>query len=149
MAAAAAAAHAAAQASLAVSPAPAFLPSLAALATRFPATVKPMANSNSHDFLGGLLAGAVLGTVLGLVVAPRSGRATRQTLKKAANAVPDLATDLSTSAQLHSNRAATVAQRRCSLLLSRLQIAAAAGQAAYRREASRSTPPGEPERRRD
>lgn len=108
-----------------------------------------MKDSNSQDLAGGLLVGAVLGTVVGLVLAPRSGKATRQTLKKSAAAVPDMAIDISTSARLCADHAATAARRRWSGVFTRLQAAAAAGQAAYHREAIRSTLPAESARRRD
>ena len=50
-------------------------------------------------FLAGMLVGAATGAITGLLLAPRSGRKTRQMLKKSAEALPELAEDLSTNLQ--------------------------------------------------
>ncbi|MGL5510425.1 MAG: YtxH domain-containing protein [Microcoleaceae cyanobacterium] len=50
-------------------------------------------------FLAGMLVGAATGAITGLLLAPRSGRKTRQMLKKSAEVLPELAEDLSTNLQ--------------------------------------------------
>ena len=57
-----------------------------------------MSNNRSGLFVGGVLLGAAIGTLTGILMAPRPGRETRQLLKKSADALPELAEDLSTSA---------------------------------------------------
>ncbi|MGH2415056.1 MAG: YtxH domain-containing protein, partial [Microcystaceae cyanobacterium] len=66
---------------------------------------------NTGAFIGGLLIGGALGTIMGLLIAPRSGRETRQILKKSADALPELAEDLSTSVQLQADRLSESALR--------------------------------------
>jgi len=86
-----------------------------------------MANNRSSPFLGGLLVGATLGTVAGLLAAPRSGRETRYLLKKSADALPELAEDLSTSLQIQADRLSESALRSWDGTLLRLREAIAAG----------------------
>ncbi|NJO42688.1 MAG: YtxH domain-containing protein [Cyanobacteria bacterium RU_5_0] len=85
-------------------------------------------------FISGLLVGAVVGTVTGLLVAPRSGRETRQFLRKSADALPELAEDLSTSVQLQADRLSESALRNWDTTLTRLKEAIAAGLEASQRE---------------
>jgi gas vesicle protein len=63
-----------------------------------------MSNKRSGLFMSGLLVGSAVGAVAGLLVAPRTGKQTRQLLKKSASALPELAEDVSTSVQLHADR---------------------------------------------
>lgn len=84
-------------------------------------------SGSSGLFIGGLLVGAVIGTVTGLLVAPKSGRETRQLLRKSADALPELAEDLSTSVQLQADRLSGSALRNWDDTLTRLREAIAAG----------------------
>lgn len=84
-------------------------------------------NKNSLEWLSGVLVGGGLGVVFGLLVAPRSGKQTRQLLKKSADALPELAEDLSTSVQLMTDNLSESAQRNWQETLIRLQAAIAAG----------------------
>jgi gas vesicle protein len=93
-----------------------------------------MSNRRSGFFLGGLLLGAAIGTVAGLLVAPRTGRETRQFLKKSADALPDLAEDLSTSVQIQADRLSETALRNWDGTLGRLGEAITAGLEATQRE---------------
>lgn len=93
-----------------------------------------MSNNRSGVFVGGLLLGAAVGTVAGLLAAPRTGRETRQLLKKSADALPELAEDLSTSVQLQADRLSESALRRWDETLGRLREAIAAGVEATQRE---------------
>ncbi|RUR80247.1 YtxH domain-containing protein [Chlorogloeopsis fritschii PCC 9212] len=93
-----------------------------------------MSNNRSGVFFGGLMLGATIGALTGLLVAPRAGRETRQLLKKSANALPELAEDLSTSVQIQADRLSANALRNWDETLERLREAIAAGIDASQRE---------------
>ena len=80
--------------------------------------------------VGGVLLGAAMGTVAGLLIAPRTGKETRQILKKkSADALPELVEDLSTSVQLQADKLSETALMNWEHTLERLRTAIAAGQA--------------------
>lgn len=85
-------------------------------------------------FIGGIALGSAMGTVVGLLVAPRSGRETRKTLKKSAQALPEIAEDVSSSVQLQANRFSETTLSNWDDTLSRLKEAIAAGIEASRIE---------------
>ncbi|MDX2215100.1 MAG: YtxH domain-containing protein [Oculatellaceae cyanobacterium bins.114] len=91
-------------------------------------------NGGAGWFFGGMLIGAAAGTVAGLLLAPRSGRETRQFLKKSADALPELAEDLSSSVQLQADRLSESAVRNWDGTLGRLREAIAAGLEASQRD---------------
>ncbi len=91
-----------------------------------------MGDKNSGGFVGGVLLGTAMGTVAGLLMAPRTGKETRQILKKSADALPELVEDLSTSVQLQADRLSETALTNWEHTLERLRAAIAAGQAASR-----------------
>lgn len=93
-----------------------------------------MADNSSGSFISGMIIGAVIGAVGGLLAAPRTGRETRQLLKKSADALPELAEDLSTTIQLQADRLSETALRNWEETLERLRQAIAAGEEASRRE---------------
>ena len=93
-----------------------------------------MSNNRSGNFIGGLMLGATIGAITGLLVAPRTGRETRKLLKKSADALPDLAEDLSTSAQIQADRISETALRSWDDTLERLREALFAGIDASMRE---------------
>ena len=93
-----------------------------------------MPNNRSGVFIGGFLLGAAVGTLTGMLIAPRSGREARQLLKKSANAIPELAEDLSTSVQLQADRLSGSALRSWDDTLERLREAIAAGVEASQQE---------------
>ncbi|MFN6483366.1 MULTISPECIES: YtxH domain-containing protein [unclassified Nostoc] len=93
-----------------------------------------MSNNRSGVFIGGLMLGATIGALTGLLVAPRTGRETRKILKKSANAIPELAEDLSTSVQIQADRFSASALRNWDETLDRLREAIAAGVDASQRE---------------
>lgn len=78
-------------------------------------------------FLGGLMIGSAVGTLLGLIVAPRTGRETRKVIKKSADALPELAEDLSTSIQLQADRLSESTLENWEGTLDRLREAISAG----------------------
>ncbi|MBD1938371.1 YtxH domain-containing protein [Microcoleus sp. FACHB-68] len=93
-----------------------------------------MSNNRSGFFFGGVLLGAAIGTVTGLLLAPRTGRDTRKLLKKSADALPELAEDLSTSVQMQADRLSETALRNWDGTLTRLREAINAGIEASGRE---------------
>lgn len=93
-----------------------------------------MSKKSARAFISGLLLGSAIGTVTGLLIAPRTGRDTRQLLKKSADALPELAEDLSTSVQLQADRLSESALRNWDGTLARLREAIAAGIEASQRE---------------
>ena len=93
-----------------------------------------MSKNRSGVFIGGLMLGTAIGTLAGLLAAPRPGRETRKLLKKSANALPELAEDLSTSVQLQADRFSNSARSNWDDTLDRLRLAIAAGIDASQRE---------------
>lgn len=93
-----------------------------------------MSNNRSGVFIGGLMLGATIGALTGLLVAPRTGRETRKLIKKSADALPELAEDLSTSVQIQADRLSANALRNWDETLDRLREAIAAGVVASQRE---------------
>lgn len=86
-----------------------------------------MSDKRSGAFIGGMLLGAAIGAITGLLIAPRTGRETRHLLKKSAEALPDLAEDLSTTVQLQADRLSESALRNWDDTLTRLKEAISAG----------------------
>jgi gas vesicle protein len=93
-----------------------------------------MSNNRSGVFIGGLMLGATIGALTGLLAAPRTGRETRKILKKSADALPELAEDLSTSVQIQADRLSTSALKNWDETLDRLREAIASGIDATQRE---------------
>ncbi|MGG6265624.1 YtxH domain-containing protein [Leptolyngbya sp. AN03gr2] len=91
-------------------------------------------SNRSGSFLGGMIVGAAMGTIAGLLIAPRAGKETRQLIKKSADALPELAEDLSTSVQLQADRFSESALRNWEGTLGRLKEAISAGLEATQRE---------------
>lgn len=92
--------------------------------------------AKTGSFITGVLLGGAIGTLTGLLVAPRTGRETRQILRKSADALPELAEDLSTTVQMQADRFSETALRNWDGTLERLREAIAAGI-----EASQLEPP--------
>lgn len=78
-------------------------------------------------FASGILVGAAAGAIAGLLTAPRTGKQTRQILKQSADALPDLAEDLSNTVQGRADRATASALRNLDSTLLRLKEAIAVG----------------------
>ncbi len=97
-------------------------------------------NNKGGALLAGIVIGGLVGSVTGLLLAPRSGKQTRQLLKKSADALPDLAEDLATTLQLQADYLSEATQRNWQGTLERLKEAIAAGV-----EATQTTAMSEPE----
>jgi gas vesicle protein len=93
-----------------------------------------MSKNRSGIFRGGLILGAAIGTLAGLLVAPRAGRETRKLVKKSANAIPELAEDISSSVQIQANRLSTSTLQNWDETVDRLREAIAIGIDATQRE---------------
>lgn len=102
-----------------------------------------MSNNRSGSFIGGVILGAAFGTIAGILMAPRPGRETRQILKKSADALPELAEDLSTTVQLQADRLSESAVKNWDSTLARLKEAIAAGLEATQREQEALKRPGD------
>jgi len=89
---------------------------------------------NSGALIGGFLLGAAVGAVTGLLLTPKTGKETRRFIKKSADALPDIAEDLSTNVQLQADRLSASALKNWDETLVRLKDAIAAGLEASRRE---------------
>ncbi|MBS9389755.1 MAG: YtxH domain-containing protein [Dolichospermum sp.] len=93
-----------------------------------------MSNNRSGIFIGGLMLGAAIGTLAGLLVAPRTGRETRKLVKKSANAIPELAEDITTSVQIQADRLSNSTLQNWDETIDRLRDAIAVGIDATQRE---------------
>ncbi|MTJ18988.1 MULTISPECIES: YtxH domain-containing protein [unclassified Dolichospermum] len=93
-----------------------------------------MSNNRSGIFIGGLMLGAAIGTLAGLLVAPRTGLETRKLVKKSANAIPELAEDITTSVQIQADRLSNSTLQNWDETVDRLRDAIAVGIDATQRE---------------
>ena len=93
-----------------------------------------MSKRGISAFIGGIALGSAVGAVVGLLVAPRSGRETRQTLKKSAEALPEMAEDVSSSVQWQANRFSETTLHNWDGTLNRLKSAITAGVEASKME---------------
>jgi len=90
-------------------------------------------SNGASKFLGGLFVGTAIGAAAGILFAPRSGRETRQVLKRSAQDLPQIAEELGSNVQYQADRFTEQAQRTIDETLVRLQEAIATGQEASRR----------------
>ncbi|GAB4158981.1 MAG: hypothetical protein Fur0046_38460 [Cyanobacteria bacterium J069] len=97
-------------------------------------------SSSAGTFVAGAIVGVAIGAVTGLLLAPRTGRETRRLLKKSADALPEIAEDLSSSVQVQADRLSGTALKNWDSTLSRLKEAIAVGVEASQR-ARQSAPP--------
>ena len=91
-------------------------------------------SGNSGFLVGGFLLGTAVGAVAGLLLAPKSGKETRRILKKSADALPEIAEDLSTNVQVQANRLSSSAIKNWDGTLIRLRDAIATGIEASQQE---------------
>ncbi len=97
-------------------------------------------SGSAKSFLAGIVIGATVGAVTGLLIAPRAGRETRHLLKKSADALPELAEDLSSSVQIQADRLSGTALRNWDGTLARLRDAIAIGIEATQRDRQPAVP---------
>jgi len=90
-------------------------------------------SNGAGKFFGGVIVGTVIGAAVGILFAPRSGKETRQALKRSAKDLPQLAEEVSANVQYQADRLTIQAQRTIDEALIRLQEAIATGQEASRR----------------
>ncbi|WP_254563623.1 YtxH domain-containing protein [Oscillatoria sp. HE19RPO] len=100
-----------------------------------------MGKNRSVIFMGGMLLGAAIGTLSGLLVAPQTSRQTRRILKKSAQALPEIAEDVSSSVQIQADRLSASALKNWDETLDRLRDAIAAGVEATQQEREILTKP--------
>lgn len=93
-----------------------------------------MAKNRAGAFLGGILLGTAVGTAVGLLVAPRTGKETRRFLRKSADALPEVAGDVSSNLQEQTERLLDSAQRSLDDTLVRLQSAISTGREAMQQK---------------
>lgn len=93
-------------------------------------------DKNKTAFIGGLLLGGSIGAIASLFLAPRTGKENRQILKKTAQALPEMAEDLSSTLRVNSNRLSASALHNWEDTLTRLKVAIAAGLEASEQEAN-------------
>lgn len=86
-----------------------------------------MSKKQSGVFIGGLMIGAAIGGVTALLTAPRTGRETRKIVQKSADAIPQLAEDISTTVQIQTYRLSTQTVRTWNQTIHRLREAIAVG----------------------
>lgn len=86
-----------------------------------------MSQKRSLVFIGGLMIGAAIGGVAGLLTAPRTGQETRKIVQKSADAIPELAEDISTSVQIQTHRLSAQTVRHWNQTINRLRDAIAVG----------------------
>jgi len=93
-----------------------------------------MSNQKSNVFFNGLLIGSAVGAAIGLLIAPRTGKKTRQLVKKSASAIPEVVTDLSSSFKFQTDHLSDYATNSWEEILERLKQAIAAGLEASQKE---------------
>ncbi len=84
-------------------------------------------NNKGGFFVAGMVLGSLVGAATGLLVAPRSGKETRKILQKSAEALPEMAEDVSATVQLQTERLSSSAVQNWHETLNRLKEAIATG----------------------
>ncbi len=84
-------------------------------------------NNKSGVFVVGMIVGSLVGAATGLLVAPRSGQETRKILRKSAEALPEMAEDVSATVQIQTDRLSASALKNWHETLTRLKEAIATG----------------------
>jgi gas vesicle protein len=104
-----------------------------------------MSGKRSGGLFVGMILGAAAGAVAGLLAAPRTGQETRRILRKTADALPEIAEDLSSTVQLQADRLSEKALKNWDGTLVRLKDAIAAGVEATRQAQQASAGTTDPE----
>jgi gas vesicle protein len=90
-------------------------------------------SNGAGKFWGGLIVGTAIGAAAGILFAPKSGKETRQALKKSTQDLPKLAEQLGSNVQYQADRITEQAQRAIDDALVSLQEAIATGKEASRK----------------
>lgn len=93
-------------------------------------------SKRENSLITGLVLGGAVGAVTGLLLAPRQGKETRAVVKKSLQALPELATDFSTTTRQHTHRWSHKLSSRWEKVRYRWQKAIAAGLEAAAQENS-------------
>ncbi|MGK7931650.1 MAG: YtxH domain-containing protein [Microcystaceae cyanobacterium] len=103
-----------------------------------------MANNNKGSlFVAGIVLGSMVGAVTSLLLAPRSGKETRKILKKSAEALPEMAEDVTSTVQWQTERLSASAVENWNETLNRLKEAIATGVEVGQLEAQHLQPTNE------
>jgi gas vesicle protein len=87
-------------------------------------------SNGTGKFLGGFLVGSAIGTLVGFLVTPHSSKRAQRLLRKSANALPEMAEELTANVQYQADRLSESAQKTVAEAMERLQMAIAVGQEA-------------------
>lgn len=83
--------------------------------------------NNNVALLGGILIGSAMGSIMGLLLAPRKGQETREIIKKTANALPEMAEDVSTTVKFNSGRLTALTKKNWQQNMQKVKKAIAVG----------------------
>ncbi len=83
--------------------------------------------NNTVTFVGGVLVGSLVGFVTTLILSSGKGKETKEILAKTADALPQMAEDITTTFQLNSEHVATIAKSQWHQNLSKVKKAIAIG----------------------
>jgi gas vesicle protein len=86
-----------------------------------------MSKNRTGAFIGGIVLGSATAAIASLLLAPRTGKQTRQLLKQSVEAIPDLVEDLSDRVHVQTERFSDSVQRNWEDTLIRFRQAIAAG----------------------
>lgn len=84
-------------------------------------------DQKNKTFIIGLLVGSGIATVATLLLSPRNGSENRKIVKKTAQALPEMAQDLSSTIQVNRHRLSQSALKKWDNTLDRLKTAITAG----------------------
>ena len=81
----------------------------------------------NNTFLLGIIVGSSMATIITLLFTPRNGQENRKIVSKTAQALPEMAQDISSTLQIKSNRLSQSALQKWDNTLNRLKKSIAAG----------------------
>jgi gas vesicle protein len=84
-------------------------------------------DQKNSNFILGIVIGSGIATVATLLFSPRNGSENRQVLKKTAQALPEMAQDLSATFEINRHRLSESALKKWDNTLDRLKVAIIAG----------------------
>lgn len=84
-------------------------------------------DQKNSNFIIGIVIGSSIATVATLLFSPRNGSENRKVLKKTAQALPEMAQDLSSTLEINRHRLSESALKKWDNTLDRLKVAIIAG----------------------